>query len=282
MTVFVSRTVGDVISEILMSRTAFGGSFLVVEGDDDIRFWKPRAAPRSICQFVLAGSKPTAVNAVIGAGGLKQTGILGVIDDDCDSLLGRTVPSVNVIRTETRDLETLLLSTQALERILGELGDAAKIYALEQREGRSIRDAFVSRALVFGQLRYLSTAQNWNVSFDGLSPWRFANVASWTFDEVALLHEYAKQVTSATIPDIEAHLRSIAVGDPWSILHGKDTLNVLAVGVRSCIGSQQHPIERLLQMLRLAFDGALFHATQLYASVKKWESLNAPYRIVTA
>ena len=263
-----------------MSRTAFDGSFLVVEGDDDIKFWKPRALSRNECQFILAGSKPTVVNAVITAGGLKQTGILGIVDDDCDSVLGRSVPSVNLVRTETRDMETLMLSTQAFDKLLGELGDAAKIQALEQREGRSIRDAFVCRALVFGQLRYLSTALNWNVAFDRLSPWRFADIASWTFDRTTLVYEYTKQVPGITTDDIEAHIARIAMANPWCVLHGKDSLNVLAVGVRNCIGSQQHPVERLLQMLRLAFDSMLFRATQLYFAVRNWESANPPYRIL--
>ncbi len=164
--------------EMLMSRTAFNGSLLVLEGDDDICFWKPRAVSLSECQFVLAGSKPTVVNAVIQLDSLSHTGVLGVVDDDYDSLLGWPVRSTNLVRTETRDMETLMLSTRAFERLLDELGDAKKIQALEQREGRSIRDAFVARALVFGQLRYLSAAQQWNVAFDRLKPPRFADLAS--------------------------------------------------------------------------------------------------------
>lgn len=111
MPAFISRNVGDVVAELLMSRSAFSGSLLVLEGDDDVKFWKARTPGHRECQFVIAGSKPTVSGAVAIADTLKQTGILGVVDDDYDSLLELPIPSANLVRTETRDLETLLLSS---------------------------------------------------------------------------------------------------------------------------------------------------------------------------
>lgn len=278
MTAFVTRTVGDVVAEILMSRVAFAGSLLVLEGDDDARFWRTRTLGSSDCQFVLGGSKRTVTEAVLALEGGKQNGILGIVDDDYDSLMGRPIPSVNLIRTETRDMETLMLGSEAFNRVLGELGDAAKIDILEQREGRSIHEAFISRALLFGQLRYLNAAHNWNVAFK--SPWRFADVASWSFNRTVILQEVADQIHGLTTADLEGHLANVPVANPWLVLHGKDSLDVLAIGFRAAIGNQQHPLERILQMLRLAFDNLMFRATQLYSAVKRWESANPPYRLI--
>lgn len=280
MTTFVTRTIGDVVSEILMSRSAFGGSFLVLEGDTDIKFWKTRVVARNHCQFVLAGSKPTVIDAVIRANGLKQSGILGIVDDDFDSLLGRVVPSVNVIRTDTRDLETLMLSSIVFNRILNELADGSKVYSLERNEKRDICEAFVARSLIFGQLRWLSAMHNWNVAFDRLSPWKFADVHAWSFDTEAILQDFRKQVHGLSPANLEGYLASLPAANPWCVLHGKDSLNVLAIGLRNAIGNYQHPAERIMQMLRLAYDQLLLGATQLYSNIKAWEKANAPYRIV--
>ncbi len=277
---FISRTVGDVVAEMLMSRSAFSGSLLVLEGDDDVRFWRARAPGHSECQFVLAGSKPTVSGAVVRADTLKQDGILGVIDDDCDSLLGLVMPSANLIRTETRDLETLLLFSFAFEKVLGEAGDSQKIQVLEQKEGWGIRDAFVSRALPFGQLRFLSARNRWAVSFDRLNPWKWANVASWTFDRAAILQEICNQVSAMTETALEQELAPLAEIRPWSILHGKDCLDVLAIGLRSAIGNIQHSDKRIMQMLRLAFDGAMLRGTLLYSNIKAWETSNPRYRVL--
>lgn len=279
MTVFVSRTVGDVVSEILMSRSAFSGSFLVLEGDEDVKFWELRAA-RNECQFVLAGSKVTVVGAVLKSVNLKQIGLLGIVDDDYDSLLGLSNHSVHLIRTETRDMETLLLSSPALDKVLTELGDTGKIRELEQREGKSIRDALVSRALIFGRLRLLSALNKWTIPFDALSPFKFADVASWSFDRAAILREITDRIHGITCAMLESQLANITAIPLWSVLHGKDTLSVLAIGLRSAIGNQQHPRERIMQMLRLAFDDRLFHDTLLYEAVKAWEAANSPYRVL--
>jgi len=277
---FITRNVGDVVSEILMSRSAFSGSLLVLEGDDDTRFWRARAPGHSECQFVLAGSKPTVVGAVVTADLQKLDGILGVVDDDCDSLLGLPLRSTNIIRTDTRDLETLLLFSFAFEKLLAEVGDSQKIRTLETNENRSIRDAFVARALLFGQLRFLSLSNNWLIAFDHLSPWKFANIPSWTFDRAAILREICKQVPTKTEIDLGQELASLELISPWSILHGKDCLDILSIGLRSAIGNTQLKDKNILQMLRLAFDNAMLRDTFLYSNVKAWESSNPRYRVL--
>lgn len=279
-TAFVTRTPGDVVSEILMSRSAFAGSFLVLEGVDDVKFWKTRAVPRNDCQFVMAGSKTTVTEAILRTEALKQAGVLGIIDDDCDSLLGLPLPSMNLIRTETRDMETLMLRSIAFDKVISELGNGEKIHALEQREGKSVREAFISRAHIFGQIRLLNASNNWLVKFDHLRPYRFADIPSWSFDRSLILQEVLRQLPSLTITDLESHLATLPIADTWKVLHGKDSLSVLAVGLRNVIGNQQHPAERIMQMLRLAFDKLLFEATQLYSTIKSWEADNQPYRIL--
>lgn len=280
MSVFASRTIGDVVAEILMSRSAFAGSLLILEGDDDIRFWRPRSRGHRECQFVLAGSKSTVLGAIAALEVKNQTGILGVIDDDCDSLLGIPLPSANVVRTETRDIETLLLFNNSFEKVLGEAGDLNKIEALEQREGVCIRDAFISRAVIFGQLRFLNSRNNWTVAFDRLSPWKWADIPSWTFNRTALIQAACDQIPQMTEDMLEAEIAQLHRYSPLSILHGKDCLDVLAIGLRSVIGNHQYSDKRIMQMLRLAFDKTMLRDTRLYSNIKGWETSNPGYKVL--
>ncbi|MCS6840105.1 MAG: DUF4435 domain-containing protein [Roseiflexus sp.] len=273
-----SRTTGDVVAEILMTQTVSRGSILVVEGEDDVQFWKTRADKERI---VVAGGKQNLVSALVEIEKQKQKGILGIIDDDYDSLVGRAIPSRHIVRTETCDLETLLLSTRALEKVLAEVGDEIKIKKVEQNEGRSIREAFIARALIFGKLRYLSAARNWAVDFaKNFSPWRFADIPSWTFDETKLLQAYIQHIPNSTIQDVKDLLACIRAHNPWLILHGKDSLEVLAIGLKECIGKWQINSKELFRMLRLAFDDAMFRDTQLYQNIRQWEQAHPPYRIL--
>jgi len=278
MSSFVSRTVGDVVSEMLMSRTAFSGSLLVLEGDDDLKFWRPRAEKEK-CQFVLAGSKPTVTNSVVNASALNQIGILGVVDADYDLLLDVPIDSPHIVRTDTRDLETLMLASAAFDRVLIELADATKVTALEQVEKRSIKDALISRSMIFGELRYLSAQMGWLVDFDCLSPYRFTDVQTWKVDGDAFLREAVRQIPGMTPEVLSGRLRTVPPCDPWILLHGKDTLSVLAIGLRCVLGNHQHPVERISQMLRLAYDYPAFAQSQLFVAIANWETANVPYKV---
>lgn len=278
MTNLFTRTAGDIVSEILMSRSVFDGSLLVVEGDSDVRFWQTRITSR--CQVVLAGGKKSLIDAVVRAYEIRQVGILGVVDDDCDSLLGRQLPSPHLVATDVRDAEALMLRSAAFDRVVAELGDPRKMRAFEEAEGRTVRDSLVARSLIFGQLRYLNALNGWNVNCQTIRPWRFADVPTWRFRRQDLLDEFAVCVPGLTSADLERQLSGLGEIDPWRLLHGKDTLDVLAVGLRSVIGNAQHPSERIAQMLRLTFDSNLFAATQLHLGVRTWEAGNPPYQIL--
>lgn len=281
MPAFTSRTAGDVAAEMLMSRSAFRGCLLVLEGDEDARFWKTRTAGPSSCQLVLAGSKRTAIGSVEKIYRLNQTGILAIVDDDYDSMLGQAIPFPNIIRTETCDIEALMLKSTALESLLCELGDDRKMLQIEQEEGRTIREAFLSRALIFGQLRYLNALKKWNVSFEKISPYRFVDASTWRIEKTTILEEICRQVPGLLVTELENQLTSVQDFDVWSVLHGKDSLKVLAVGLRSTIGNCGHPIDRLSLMLRLAFNRAMLEDTTLHSNVKTWETSNVPFNVLS-
>lgn len=281
MSAFVSRTIGDVVAEMLMTRSVFGGSLLVLEGDDDAKFWKARSRGKAACQVVLAGGKRTAIGALVKIYGLSQVGIIAIVDDDYDSLLGRSLPLPHIIPTETCDIEALMLKSTALESIVFELGDETKISLIERTEGRTIREAITSRALIFGQLRYLNVLNSWNVSFEKMSPFRFVDIATWGFERAAILGEVCRQVPGLMMEDLESQLASRRDCDPWAVLHGKDSLSVIAAGLRSAIGNDAHPIDRLSQMLRLAFDKTIFQGTALYSNVRAWEDDNLPFKVLS-
>ncbi|MFN7923667.1 MAG: hypothetical protein U0Q16_26430 [Bryobacteraceae bacterium] len=279
MTSFATRTVGNVISEIVMSRNDFSGTLLVLEGDEDVKLLKPRCSPRH-CRFVLGGGKPAVIGAVAGTAHIK--GVLGVVDDDHETLLAPPLPVPNLIRTETRDIECLILGSAALDRVLAEAGDAGKIHEFELSEGTGVREALVKRSLAFGHLRYLNARHGWNLPFDELKPARFVNRETWATDHAALLAEASKLIPGQTPRQLEAHLEGVPAVDPWRMLHGRDTLSVLQIGLLRVLGSKQRSIEDIMIMLRLAFDDLLFRATDLCAAIRTWEGRNPPFQVLKA
>ncbi len=77
---------GTIAAEIKMMRSAHSGAFLVVEGASDARFWRPRR--RGDCEIVDGEGKQNVVRGVRRLDAESVGGVLGIVDDDYDSLTG--------------------------------------------------------------------------------------------------------------------------------------------------------------------------------------------------
>ena len=215
----------------------------------------------------------------LAAAGIQ--GALGVVDDDCDSLERRENGCMNVIRTDSHDVETMLLNSSAFEKVLVEYGKDSKLAALEEKEGCSVREALARRALLFGNLRWLAVRNAWSVPFEKkFSPWRFADPAVWQFDQDDLYASFAAEVLGISPEDVAGLVSALPKADPWAIIQGHDAITILAIGLRTVLGSVQISDTNLAKALRLAFDVAAFRSTALHDSVMAWQLTNQPYVIL--
>ena len=73
-------------------------------------------------------------------------GVLGLVDADFDRIEGVPARGPNIVMPEYHDLETMLLCSQALDRILVEFGSQDKIDDF----GENVLDALINRALPAG------------------------------------------------------------------------------------------------------------------------------------
>lgn len=263
-----TRNAGDVIAEIAMTRTAFIGAVVLVEGPTDSRFVS-RHLNTALAQVVICGGKQVVLAAVSGLSAVGLSGCVGMIDLDFDHYF-RPTSLPNVVVTDTHDIETLLLSVR-LQIILGEYGDKDKIEAAAA--GHDLADALIARAAVFARLRYLNeVAPQFGIAFDSFSPWKYIDVTTWTLDESRLHSDFASTCKIAA-SDLPAMLATVPNLQTWRDVQGHDSLAILSIGFRQALGSGKQVSEAgLLTALRLAFSESDFLATQLYASFKSWES----------
>ena len=138
-----------IINEIKMTRR--DAACVVVEGPDDHRFWNSRK--HTECELVHGEGKRNVLEAVRILNERGCTGILGIVDDDYDELLGVTEPPDNIVVVRPHSLECLMCQTSALYKVLSEFGDASKIREYERAKGIDIRTALFARAAIFGRVR---------------------------------------------------------------------------------------------------------------------------------
>ena len=271
------KNAGELFAELLMSRTGFDGSFLVVEGDDDSRFWRRKVA-KDRCDLVIAGGRLNVEGLIARVDTHRFAGTLGLVDADFSAIDGSS-PSPNLIYTEHHDLEALLLQSSALDAVLVEYGDRARIEAFEARTGQPVREALLARGLPYGRLRWLSQRLSLGLNFTKLSPARFIR-PGWHLD-VDGLHDVAASLCNLPTAELLAHLAALPETSPWMLCQGHDLLHILNLGLGTTLGHQHPGHDTLGKMLRQAFQIHELQASPLYREIRRWEARNPPYLVLT-
>ncbi|MCK5795780.1 MAG: DUF4435 domain-containing protein [Deltaproteobacteria bacterium] len=276
-----AKNPGAVVTEIRMVRLDRDDvAFLVVEGRDDGKFWRTRVS-KDTCDIVVADGKPNVVGAIKKLDAYSFSGAIGFVDDDFDRLLTLPPISHNLVSTDAHDLECMLIRSRALDKVLAEHGSEAKISAFEKAEGSSVREALLTRGLVFGRLRYLATKCDWPLDFAKLPVQRFTDDKTWAVDESMLL-EAACDLDGPSSPDeIRSQGHALSEISPYELCQGHDLVALLVLGLRNVLGDlkPQQGIAQVSALLRHTIEQAEFQDTDAAQVVFHWESAHAPYRI---
>lgn len=274
------KNAGELFAELMMSRTGFAGSFLIVEGDDDHRFWRRRVAA-SDCELVSGGGKRNVEGCIERVDDHAFRGALGIVDSDfgrIDGVAGAD-SSPNLIYTAHHDLEATLLQSSALEAVLDEYGDASRITAFETRAGHDVRTALLNRGLVFGRLRWLSQRSSLAISFEKLPVPRFVRCAGWHLEEDDL-YTAAGALCGLSTTELKSQVDGLPNAPPWMLCQGHDLLYILNIGLAQMLGRAHPGHDRIAMMLRQAFKPHELHACTLYGDIRAWELRNLPYRVL--
>ena len=252
-----------------MTRAAVNAPIALVEGPEDASFWRGRFAPTT--QIVTCGGRSTAEAALVEVDRANIPQVAGVVDGDLDSILRKPSASANLIRTSTTDLETMLLSSPALEKVLNDLVAPETIVGFEEQSGSSIKAGLVSRCLIFGKLRYVDSVQATNVPFDKIPVYKFLDRRTWVLDEEQLITDFAG-LADATEAEVRSEIEAVPAADPWHFIRGHDAMAALWILNTEILGGPNLSRRHLCMMLRLAYEVGWLKATSTYAELIAWEA----------
>lgn len=268
----VSRSVGDVVAEVLMIRAAGQDPCIFVEGPSDSSFWQ-RFSPVDPGQFVTCFGKSTVIGSIRRLEALGIQAIIGIIDDDYDSILNILYQSSNLVSTDSHDLETILIESKTLEMLFNEYCDATKRGAFETSSGKTLREGLVDRALPFGKLRLISLQLGLSVAFP-CSPWKYINDSSWHLDYNLLLADFATAM-GLSIAAVQTHISAAPSTPEWALINGHDAVEIIAIAF-CVLGKRSSPSNKLIpSILRLTYAEGMLQCTRIYAQIKAWELRNA-------
>ena len=265
----------DIANNVSMLRGAFDGTVLVVEGITDYRLYG-KLSDRENVELIVAHSKDNA-SAVVKElfHNRKDDKVLGIVDSDLDKALSvRRDPPL--FQTDTRDLEGMMIRSQALDEVIWEYGDRAKTENFVKNYGE-IRDVLISSAYPLGTLMLISENNGRDLCFRDLDFGRFIDRRTLQCDIRNMVDEViynsrspnlgAKELRKRLEEEMEHHR------DPWTICRGHDLVEILLIGLRYVFGGYNCCNMRCGELngaLRLAFDMEHFAETGLYRATSEW------------
>jgi len=279
----------EVANDIRMTREQYSGCFLIVEGRaSDLRLYRNLIDQES-CQIVPAHSKENALTVLEILENENFFGFLVIVDADFWRLEGKHPSSPNLFLTDTHDIETMMLKSPALEKLLGEFGSTRKIGRFVNDHNKSVRQALVEGGQVLGYFRWTSSLQNLGLTFENIAFAQFVDRDTLSVDTSQMIrtvknksqrHDLVETILQHAIDGVADDTH-----DRWDVCCGHDLICILSVGLRKALGSNSardvEP-ELLEKSLRLAYEAVYFLETHLFESLRAWEAANQPFRVFTS
>lgn len=259
-------------------------SILLVEGRTDKRIFAD-IVDEDYCDIVYAVYKDKLLSALSILEEAGEKGVLGVVDADYWHVnqISPEKYSNNLLTTDSHDMDTMILASQALEKMLSEYATDIKLQSL----GKPIRDILLESGMVIGYLRWASRKYNLNIDFKFLNFYKFVDIRDLSINANKLYKELRTKSSNRDMNDavVKKYVNDLVKlnADMWNICQGHDLVEILTIGLKEIFGNHAKvhlDSDIVSKNLRLAYNLSHFIDTKLYASIKGWEESNSEFRIL--
>ena len=283
-----SITACEIANEIRLTREQYMGTFLIVEGVSDQRVYG-RFIDVHSCQVIIAHNKDNAIGTIEILDKDGFIGVLAIVDADFWRLEGKQPRSPNLFITDTHDLETMILASPALEKLVDEYGSSGKMQQLTCERAMDIRQILLEGGRHLGYLRWVSQLKGLSLVFEGIRFSRFVDRKTLVVDIREMITTVINKSGRYDLDEanLQLTLNDQAVSDHnlWDVCCGHDLICILSIGLGSAFGSNKsHDVkpEKIEKVLRIAYEFTYFRTTRLYLSIQNWEKRNQPFRVFPA
>ncbi|WP_296217099.1 DUF4435 domain-containing protein [Pseudomonas sp. UBA2684] len=264
-----NKSVGDLIAEIKMMQTDFKGFFWLVEGPSDIRFFECRRYKG--VALVAAGGKANVIETVAA---LRQdpvnSKLIGVVDADVDWLKPIENRPPNILSTDPRDLEGLLLRSRALDKLLSEYATPQKIDTFEAKIGNTVREYIRSISEKFGKIRAANLLHN-DVSLKCLKPQNFIISNRWAYDLERVYEFCVSRGVASTAEELKTLVAGLPSTDPWNYVRGHDAVGILTGGLMTELGrGGRIDNSRVESALRIGMEDEEYKLSSISQQLSNW------------
>ena len=269
-------------NEIQLDRQVNEVAFLLVEGSDDRNFMQ-RFICSNKCRVEVIQGKKHVCNVIKVLDERGVNGVIGMVDADLHRIEVRQDRPQNIVMPEYHDLETMLLCSPALDRLLGELGSQKKLAKIS----KDVLETLLEKALPLGLLRLYSYRSGLDLKFDGLNYSAWVDRKSFQISIIKLInvvknHSQQHNLSSAMLEHAIRELNDEHL-DPREVCNGNDLIEILSIGLRRKLGNQTDQTvapDVLRRYLRLAYTEQDFQKSSLGDTIRGWEAQATGFQIL--
>jgi len=279
------QTPYDVANTARMMRDSHKGTILIVEGSTDLRVYK-NFVDDSHCKLISSNGKDNAIGTLNILENDNFKGFLVIVDADFWTLESVIPSNQNLLLTDTHDLETLIISSDAFEKILSGFVNDRKI----RKFNKPVRELILESALIIGLFRWLSSPSKDNscLDFKGIKFEDFIDKKKLDININKLISEVKKNSQNFGIDTgkIKSKLMKLKNKnyDPWQVCSGHDYLQILFIGLKNSFGNKRardiNSVDALAEIVRISYDYSCFCLTKLHKSIETWEKSNSPFKVL--
>ncbi len=270
----------------------FKKAIVYIEGESDVILYK-KIIDKEYAELSQTRGKAAAMSTIKKANLMKQKGLLAIVDSDFDHILN-IGPDENVIRTDTHDIETLMIESGAFDDVPDGFIDERKLNNSIYNE-ESLWERIIDIASCIGKIRLLSAENGWNMKFaddnsnkDFLDDERiiYLKDGELKFDA----HQYIwKCINNAvrcsiTVRDAyECYKNDNRAFDIWQICRGHDLSELIAlVYSRTIFGKRNVYRTEVENTIRAVYiKSRKFGETKMCDDIKNWQSANESWKVLS-
>ncbi|MGI5991971.1 MAG: DUF4435 domain-containing protein [Methanosarcina sp.] len=272
-----------IANEICMNKRYHKGAIVLVEGSTDKILFN-KFVDTKCCYIKDATGKQKVIKAIPMIKERKPTlKVFGIVDSDFYRLDGQNLNS-NILTTDTHDIETMMIKTKALEYFMDEFANEEKLKVFFKKNSKNLRETLLEGSVWIGYLLWVSQ-KGFPLSFNELDFKKFVDNKNLKFNLDNFIFEilgkngncqYDAQALKAKLSEAFD-----VTHDKWQVCRGHDMIKILILGLQYIFGicdckklSEQELHDIIESKLIEAYDSSDFVKTELYDSIRRWETEN--------
>lgn len=282
----MNQTADEILNELMMS-TSFRAHF-VVEGETDRQLFDSMLKEEGVINVVPLGGGGEVVDLIIAYRKSGQTfPLLGVIDRDYRIPLGNLPSHDNLVITDLRDVECMMIDSEVFKAVLEAFGSKEKIKNIGGV--RSVKSKVISIAREIALIRFYSQKKGMHLKLSDIEIAKFVSLKDLSLDVHKMLsHMGNKQDprVSLTVGHYaeakEEVARAICDGSQYfsndlMLCRGHDLIDIVSLGLRKVFGSCKDVDVRRDQLERAFRIGYVTHIrlSSMFNTISAWISRNA-------